>query len=320
MKKSVLFRIVFVSAFAALWLLYPSALAADVDVDYQGDLDTVTGEAVYSDEDTGVDQSDRVQVSDDVIYDRNRLAYVYTVGDMELATSIVDGMIIRGKATIVPDDTLSVVLYRNGEEVTDENLDSISETGQYVLEATTNGQSQRIMAFSIVGEYANSVDSYTMPSGFVITGASRNGTEISWQRNYVDMSTEGEYIVEYTCSRAGMSYQLNIVVDHTAPELNFDGIDADNCARGPVTLLDAEEDATITIKHGDDWGGYQEKLTESGDYQVRITDRAGNSTDYYFTILIYFDSNSFVFIGLILAVIAGTVAYVFLFRKKMRVR
>lgn len=296
-----------------------ASVAADMDMDYTGPVDSVTGQGNYA-QDGSEAEGDQIQLLDNVVYDRTQAAYVYTVGNSEIVSSVMDGMIVQDTVSIVPDSNLTVTLYCDGEELTDADLGSISEPGSYVLQTEVSGQSQQVMSFTLAGEASSTIDRYAVPTGFVVTAASRDGEEIGWEQGSVDMSTEGTYVIDYSCERAGISYVLNLKIDHTAPVLIIEGVDEDNLARGPVYLLNVEEGATVSIQHNNSWGGYQQKLTQSGEYRVRIQDAAGNSSDYYFTILIYFDSSSFVFIGLVLAVIAAVVGYVVLSRKRLRVR
>lgn len=307
-------------AVMALWLMQAGAVLA-VDVDYEGPLDSVTGEAAgeTTDED-GVSKSAKVQVSEDVIFDREQNAYVYTVGGQQIVSSVVDGMVVQGSVSIVPDAGLSVTLYRGGETLTGEDLTNITKTGEYVLEAAAGGQSTRVLAFSLVGEAVGSITEYAMPSGFVVTTVTRDGEAVSRDRSAVDLSGEGKYHIEYSCARAGISYSLDITVDHTAPELLVEGVDEDGKARGPVTLTVSEENLSGYIEHNDSQGSFKNELTESGDYHVHLEDEAGNSTDEYFTILIYFNGSSYAFIAVVLAVLAATVAYMVLARKRLRVR
>lgn len=303
---------------AALGMVCPAF--AEIDVDYEGPLDSVTGEGVIDDSEDGGEQSSRVQITTDVYYDKDDRKYIYTFDNFEIACSAADGMIVQNAVSIAADEGVALTVYESGEEYTDEALSSIREPGQYVLQAMLNGQSQRVLAFTIVDDASGKIDGYSMPAGFVISGATRDGAETGWDRSYVDMTEEGRYIVQYSCARAGVSYELDVIVDHTPPELTIEGVDEDNCARGPVRLLDVEDGCSVSIQHNGEWTGYQEKLTESGEYRVRVRDEAGNTTDYYFTILIYFDGNSFVFMGLVLAVITATVLYMVLSRKRLRVR
>ena len=61
-------------------------------------------------------------------------------------------------------------------------------------------------------------------------------------------------------------------------------------------------------------------LTQSGKYQIELADEAGNKTTYTFTILVYFDGNSWLFFGLVFMACVGVVIYLLHSRKHLRVR
>ena len=49
-------------------------------------------------------------------------------------------------------------------------------------------------------------------------------------------------------------------------------------------------------------------------------DQAGNLSEYYFTILIYFDLNSLVFMAMVVGVLAAVGIYLWLSRKRLKIR
>jgi hypothetical protein len=65
---------------------------------------------------------------------------------------------------------------------------------------------------------------------------------------------------------------------------------------------------------------YREELTLSGDYVIVLQDEAGNLTHYEFSILVYLDANSWIFFALVVLAVAGIGVYLYLERKRMRVR
>lgn len=127
-------------------------------------------------------------------------------------------------------------------------------------------------------------------------------------------------MVDYRCARSGRTYTLEVLIDHTPPVLALEAVE-NGKARGPVSLADLEEGAGAAISYnGGSWQGYQETLTKSGDYKVLVQDAAGNMTTYEFTIMIYFDANSMIFMALVAGVIAAVGVYLWLSRKRLRVR
>ena len=85
-------------------------------------------------------------------------------------------------------------------------------------------------------------------------------------------------------------------------------------------LEDLEEGAYISVYYNDKQIPYQQVLEDSGDYHVLVMDQAGNLSEYYFAILIYFDLNSLVFMAMVVGVLAAVGIYLWLSRKRLKIR
>ncbi len=287
---------------------------------YSGPLDPETGEPLQSSSSSDA-YSDRVTVSDGVYYDRNRLGYLYTISDSrQLLCTVANGMVVQEEVRVEPDAGVEVTVYRNGTALIEPDLTHIYETGDYVVEANVDGQRYQVLSFSIVGDVTCRLSGYTMPSGFAITGATLDGEETYYDRDYISMTQEGHYVVDYRCVRSGLSYELDVTVDTTPPVLALSELNEKNQARGPVSLADIEDGSSISITLDGKQISYKSELTESGEYQIVLMDKAGNVTQYAFTILIYFDLNSLLFFGIALAAVAAVGAYIVISRKRLTVR
>lgn len=292
---------------------------AYADFGYSGALDPETGEPLESS--TTSASSTRVTVSDGVVYDRDRRGYLYTVGDSaQLLSTVVDGMVVQGEVRLEPDEGMEVTLYKNGTALDQPDLTHIYETGDYVVEETVNGQKYQTIAFSIVGDVTCRLSGYTMPSGFTITNVTLDDQEIYFDRGYVSMEKEGHYVVDYTCTRGGRTYTLDVTVDTTPPTLALAELNEKNQARGPVSLADVEEGASIGITLDGKSINYTSELTESGEYSIVLMDRAGNVTNYNFTILLYFNWSSLLFFAIVLGVAIAVTVYIVVSRKTLTVR
>jgi hypothetical protein len=156
-----------------------------------------------------------------------------------------------------------------------------------------------------------------------LTVEDENGEQVAakpqWDRGKVSMSQEGYYRVKYECARSGQSYTLQTVIDHTPPKLALENV-VNGLARGPVDISDLEEGCKIGITLNGGKMSYREELTLSGDYKIILQDEAGNLTDYEFSILVYFDLSSWIFFAMVMLTVIGTGVYLYLERKRMRVR
>lgn len=315
-------KTVFLLLAAALSGLLSVSAGALGDFTYSGPLDIETG-APAGEDTAGADAySDRVYVSDGVYYDRSRQGYLYSVGSTaaQVLSTVADGMVVREPVELVPDSGVAVTVYQNGTALEQPDLTHIYEAGDYMVEAAVNGQTVQLLAFSIVGDATCRLSGYTMPAGFVVTGAALDDMEIYYDRSYVDMTKEGHYVIDYRCARSGVDYRLDVTVDTTPPVLALEAVNEKGQAHGPVSLADIEEGASIGITLDGKEIPYSSELTESGEYQIVLMDRAGNVSRYQFTILIYFDMNSLVFFTMVLAVLAAVGVYIYVSRKRLTVR
>ena len=307
------------SLLAVLLLVKAVTFPVGAEFGYSGELDPESGQPKdSSDEDA---YSSRVTVAGDVYYDRERQAYLYTVAEStQLLCSVADGMIVQEEVWVEPDAGVEVTVYRNGTALDGQDLTHLYEAGGYVVELNVNGQRYPAVSFTIVGNITCELTGYTMPDGFAVTGVTLDGLETNYERGYVSMAQEGHYVVNYGCTRNGRTYKLDVTVDTTPPVLELPELDEKNQARGPVSLAGIEEGASVSITLDGKAIGYTSELTESGEYQIVLTDRAGNVSRYAFTILIYFNFSSWLFIVIVLAVAAVLGAYIIISRKKLVVR
>ena len=285
---------------------------------YSGPIDEETGEPVS---DTYDAYSDRVSVSDGVAYDRENGGFLFTItGSTRLLCSAADGQIVQSAVKVEADTGVPVTIYKNGTALEDPDLTHISDTGSYIVEATVNGQRYQVVSFTIVGEQSCDVAGYTMPDGFAITSATLDGEDTYFDSGYISMGAEGHYIIDYRCPSAGTSYELDLIVDTTPPTLALAELDDRNRARGPVSIADVESGASIGVYRDGKQISYSKELTESGDYQIVLMDAAGNVTHYSFTILVYFDLNSLLFIGIVIGIAVAMGGYIVFSRKRLQVR
>ena len=313
---------------AAVMLLQTAGLAANLD--YSGPIDSFTGQPV-GESGTSRD-SVSVPIATGVYYDRVEHAYVHDLGLASgegIMSNVMDGMIVNETVKIEVPQGVEIRLNREGAVVEDVILDEIREPGRYVLEARVQSeQYTRVMSFTIVGSTTGLISSYPMPSGFVIKKVEmsvqdENGLWVEaqpkWDRGTVTMREDGSYRVQYECARNGLSYTLQTVIDHTPPTLALENV-VNGLAKGPVDISDLEEGCRIGITLNGGSMSYREELTLSGDYEIILQDEAGNHTNYTFSILAYFDINSWIFFALVVTVLAGTGVYLYMERKRMRVR
>lgn len=277
-------------------------------------------------EQTGEDafvSSDYVYVNEYCHYDRLQRAFAYELGKISatpLYSSAPYGMVTTDAVTIELPTGINGTLYRDGVAVENADLRRVAEPGSYVV-SISGGSTQPVqpLSFTIVTLTTGALDSYRVPDGFHISSVELDGEQQPFVANEASMITEGQYNISYVCDATGLGYNLNVNVDHTPPVLELANV-RDGRASGPVDISDVEENCEITIIRDGKQISYNERLTQSGIYEIYLVDTAGNTNYYDFTILFYFNVTSVLFIVTVIVLILALVGYLIFTRKHLRVR
>ena len=295
----------------------------DMRDSYTGPIDPITGEPTGSSEDTDEDTGEDVEVrcTDGSVYNRASNTYTYTFETGKVECSVANGMIVTGEVEIKVDGVSTVSFYKNGNKI-DKIPNSVTEPGNYVFTYGDANHTAQVMSFQIINKKTGLLNQYIMPEGFYVDTVEIDSIEQNVGYSSVDMTQDGFYEINYINSSINMEYTLKVTVDHTPPQVTFKELDKNNKAKGPVTIKGLEDEDTVTVKFNGAKSslGMNNKLTESGKYTVTVTDEAGNSVEKRFTILIYLNLSSTLFIAIILAVIIGVCVALYITRKRLRVR
>ena len=251
-------------------------------------------------------------------YDTKQKKFVYRMNSQEIFTNLPDGIVTTGTFSAEVPGGMAARLFRDGVELPDADLSAVTEPGKYILMFGNNSSDS--MKFTILSDVTGVVREYVLPTGFTLTSVTYNGEPVEQASTYIaDLSGEGRYEIRYGCAKADLSYALNVTVDHTAPTLKLEAVQ-DGYAAGPVDISDLEQNTRISILLNGEPLGYSKELTKSGTYQITLQDAAGNITTYHFVIRVYFNFNTFVFLFILVGVLAALTVYLVLSRKKLRIR
>lgn len=311
----------------------------DPDDDYQGNVILPQEPEEDSDETDPEDDTDdawssaistpvltengTVWISDSMTYDPNTHQYVYPIGDGEVRASVAHGMIVTNPVKIVG---ATLMIYKNGQLWEGDPL-SISEPGEYVVMGLYGSQTLRLFTFTVAGSANNSIYAYTLPTGMIVTNATRNGEDTDYDRSTVPMQEDGLYHVEYeSLSIAEARYALDINIDRTPPEIQFSGnIDENNRVHSALGFSGLQDGDTIQAKlDGEDIevrvnpDGTGE-FTESGSYIITVYDAAGNSTVYGYIVLLYMNASGLAFFAVLAASVAALLIYIYIKRKRLEI-
>lgn len=261
-------------------------------------------------------------IAGNTYYDSTQKAFLYYVNataSQAVRSSVADGMITEQAVSVKADAGITLEVYLDGERLQSISGGAFQTPGEYVVMYAGGAVAERLFSFTIVPKLCNSVTSYALPAGFEFTGASLNEEPIAFEKSYIKLTQEGEYNIHYRCMKTNVPYQLLLKTDFTGPELALENV-TNGRAQGPVDISEAKNAAHIAIYHDGEKISRRDVLTESGEYYIELADEAGNKTTYSFTILIYFDGNSWLFFLLIIGSCVGIIIYLVHSRKHLRVR
>ena len=288
---------------------------------YSGSVDPSTGAPVTGAE---AEVSPRMKINSTTYYDRNQRSFSYPTGSGigEVYSNVADGMVVTEPVFITAPDDVEVTVTRNGDVLSEVNLDEIAAPGSYSVTVKDIDTTRNLFSFTIVGSQTNLPGGYRLPDGFYFLDAVVDGEDAIFERTYIGMEEEGSYELEYVCPTTTIHYHLNVTIDRTPPVITLDGsMDRDGRFHSAVQIGGVEPGSTVGMtRDGADFPYPTDgRLTEAGMYVLQVYDPAGNSATVQFTILVYLDTNSLLFFAVLILINAAVVVYIFLKRKNLKV-
>lgn len=268
------------------------------------------------------ESSTKIQLESTCYYDRPSKRYVYSTDispNANVESSVYSGMMVKGEVELIIDPSANVEVYRDGQLVDSSEYPYLTTPGSYVVR--NRSTDQEVLSFVIVSEITGAVNSYKLPSIFYFTSANYEGEAVPTDFNTVNFDKDGWYSLTYKSAIVDAEYSLGIEIDHTYPELEIYGL-KDDVANGPVSFGPTEDGSSLAITlNGEPFEYYRDDiLKQAGDYVVKYTDHAGNTSSYYFTMNIFLDGGAWVFVGMAAAVIIAAIVYIIYCKKHTRVR
>lgn len=306
---------------AVLSCIMKSPVSAEVSIDYSGVVSDYNGENPNAQ----TDQSQmEVRLGDGVYYSGEQERYLYDISGRtdRVSASVMDGMVVQEQVFIEAEEKVKLTVLLNGKEIDLDDMSAVQDVGRYVVQARNgSGDMENLFSFTIVGRETNQLTEYQLPASFVVAEAFYEESPLETESDRVVFDGEGTYRITYECTRSRKEYTLELVIDRTAPTLQLEGVE-DGKISGPVSLTDLEQNATIqgTLEGEAISLEGKTKLTKSGRYRIQVSDAAGNMNSYSFTILIYLNNSSYIFIVLFIFLIIGIVLYLMLCRRNLKIR
>lgn len=263
---------------------------------------------------------DFVRLSSNCAYDKELNMYVYTglgTSGALFSSSVCNGMFTNSAVTLASDPTTQLKVFLNGELLEYSGEGEFGDPGTYIVRDRDNSL---VLNFTVLPELTNAVNFYDIPEIFFIDSVLLDGEPVSPQGNRVYMDKDGEYSINYFCYETGVKYFLDVVVDHTAPVLEYSGIGKDGYAHGAVVLGDIERNSSVSVTLDGEKIPFTQTLTAAGDYEIHYADAAGNTNTYNITIRPYLDINAWMAVLIVVLLVIGIAAFMIYTRTHMRVR
>lgn len=134
------------------------------------------------------------------------------------------------------------------------------------------------------GGFTNTDASFSWRDEAIVT-VTKDGEEIPYVSG-MNLTENGAYTITFE-NYDGYKAIYSFVIDKTAPGIALDGCDNGGATNSDVSVTVSESDLSVRLyKDGELVGNYERgaDLTAEGSYRVIATDRAGNVTEFHFTI------------------------------------
>lgn len=230
--------------------------------------------------------------------------------------SVQNGATVNGSVSLrFPEtSTLTVQMTRNGESYAYSVGDEISESGWYCMdlqdtandyETVYEGKEKPKFYFQIINGTVNNLQLLFVPEGEAVKSFTWNGKEQNDYGSWVSLPYDGSYELTYTTA-SGEDATVTIEKDTRAPKLS---VTARN-GRATITT-DGASDILQVYRNGELITSMMDNtVSGAGNYEVHVTDEAGNTTVGTFTLNRSIGAATVIAILLLIALSGGLAGYV----------
>ena len=227
-------------------------------------------------------------------FDRERNVYVHTLPNGEFFTmTIPRGAAGTGSVSVELSEGVTVYgIQKDGETGFFQEPYVFDEPGIYEFTCMTSfggtntggGIYYFTIPFLIMPDQTGSRDLIWAPIGFTVQSAWRNGTETAFGRDFLETREDGIYRITFAWEGdTAITYTLSFQADHTPPALVFTKDIYDPLLKAPLEFNCAENGCQVEIyRNGVQTAELSGKISDGGQYRIRVTDPAGNVRVYQF--------------------------------------
>ena len=230
--------------------------------------------------------------------------YAINVNDKGLSNSVI----------ATANESVTVTLLKNGEQVEYVLGSAISEPAEYTLAVTDGLGNHSEISFKVVEplvkEFTHNFDEVEGFGGVTVNGEDR-------RLNYGTLELKEDGVYEVGVIVSGNTYLFKVTVDGTAPSITFEGVENGGSTKDAVIIGNLSEDATVKVTINGEPVEYTlgDEITEPGEYKVTVTDEIGNTTEYSFTIEAGLNGGIIALIVIVGILLVGGIV-VFILKKK----
>lgn len=229
--------------------------------------------------------------------------FVDKTADYEINT--VDGFVSNDDVVIKANEELTISLSKDGETFAYEFGASLTEEGNYIAHISdsygnTAEVSFRVLKTTVLNDFAHDF------TGVNIVSSTCNGEACE-----LNFAADGKY--EITATDGEKEYTFAVTLDRVAPEIVLNGAENGGETKSEVVVESISEEADITVYFNGEKIEYRvgASVSELGEYRVVVTDAAGNTREYTFTIVYGLNGGAValivIFVILIVGIILGIV-------------
>lgn len=247
-------------------------------------------------------------------------------------SSVPNGMITGEPVEFRPPDNALSLIQVDDELAAMQSRERFTEPGSYRIRmlcySPLKGREinytvyEVLFYFTILEPVTRQVGVVQAPEGFVITGVRKDGSRQEPDSGWcVFLQEDGVYEIDYEKEEGQpLKLKTRLARDTTAPFLNFSQEVGRDAVPSPLSFQPSEPDCTIRMLYNGSSGyAVSNTLTTAGIYELRVSDRAGNSRSYQVRIRQTYELMDYRLMLMGVVLFGGIVLWMFFLRRHMRV-
>ena len=227
----------------------------------------------------------------------------------------------NGDVYVLAKEYLTIEMYKNNEQIEYAFEQKLTEEGSYRFVVKDEIGNSETFYFTIIQKPVQKID-FTFRETITISSIFRdeeNYTNDILTSNKLYLFEEGTYIVNVKENEN--EYSFSVTIDTTPPTIDLVGVENGGSTKGEVSTRNLSERNAkiIAIFNGKEIEySLGQKLEKAGSYVIKVTDEAGNTSEYNFTIVYALNGASIALIAGLIAIAVAIAIFVVWRRRKFK--